>query len=289
APGLGPATRLFVARSPPAGVAGEACVGGVAPGRASPWAVQPPKTPDGMPWHALPPTLANPPAPQVEAVGCMDAAQTPLQPPGARAPSGLCALGGACGAVVLASPSMAATRLQPTGSTAASWPSASSLGASSATTSRPGPRCRPAACGPCPKYPFSSGVRWSRATSQSPRAQLATAPRLPWTSDGSSRPAARDARYATDWRGAAARNGPPPASDGPRWPRPLPGPRLGRFGPDLPGRFSAISPGTAWLAQGPVWLGADARRCKANSSWPGHDRGETNPGCSGNSARCAPA
>src|SRR5215831_7059698 len=107
-------------------------------------------------------------------------------------------------------------------------------------------------------------------------------------SDVSSRQAARDAGGATHWTGAAARHGPPPASDGPRLNRPLPGPGPVRLDRGVPGPPAAISPGAAWLARGPVWRAADDRRCKAYSSWPGHAPGETNLGCSGSEAPYGP-
>src|SRR4029434_8418683 len=176
---LQPDNRSYAALSTPGSDAEAGRDGCAASARGSRCVPQPPTRPAGTPWHALPPTLSNPPATQVSAVGCMDAAQTPLQPPGARAQSGLFAPGGACGAVVLASTSMAATRLQPTGSTSASSPVASSLDVPSATTSRPGLRCRQGAFGPCPRCLFSSATHWSQATFRSPCARLATAPQAP--------------------------------------------------------------------------------------------------------------
>src|SRR5688572_28515238 len=87
-----------------------------------------PMTPAGRLWHDPPPMLSNPPAIPVEAGGCMNAAQTPLQALGARARSGPFAHDGACGEAVLASTSGVATPLQPIGSKASpkDMPSASS-------------------------------------------------------------------------------------------------------------------------------------------------------------------
>ena len=62
-------------------------------------------------------------------------------------------------------------------------------------------------------------------------------------SDVSSLQAARDAGGATHWTGAAARHGPPLASDGPRWHRLRSGSGLGRLGQSLSGCASVISPG----------------------------------------------
>src|SRR5262249_30052577 len=159
--------------------------------------LQPPRKPAGRLWHARRPTLSSPPAPRLAVAGCTDAAQMPLQLPGARARCGPFALGNACGAVALASTSVAATLLQPTASTSASSPVASSLVVPSATTSRPGPRCRQVACGPWPRWLFSSAARWSQATFQSPQARFPTAPQPLVTSVGASPPAARDAGCAT--------------------------------------------------------------------------------------------
>src|SRR5262249_33202084 len=148
---------------------------------------------------------------------------------------------GACGAVVLASTSGAATRLQPIGSTSVSSPVASNLAIPSATTNRPGPKCQQAACEPCPRCLFSSVTHWSQATFRSPGARLVTAPQPPSMSGVSSPQAARDAGCATHWTGAAARHGPPLASDGPRWHRLLSGSGPGRLGQSLSGCSSVIS------------------------------------------------
>src|SRR6516225_6324151 len=74
-----------------------------------------------------------------------------LQPPGARARSGLFAPDGACGDVVRASTPEATATPQPTGSTSVASPVASSLAVLSATRRQPGRRCQPAACAPCPR------------------------------------------------------------------------------------------------------------------------------------------
>ena len=250
--------------------------------------LQPPKTPAETPWHGPPPTLSQPPAPRMGAAGCTEAAHTPLPPPGAHARSGPFAPHGACGDVVLARPSAAATRLQPPGSTSVSSPGASRLDAPAATHNRPGPPGRHAAGDPCPRCLVAWATRGSRAAPPAPGARLATAPPPPATCGGSSPQAARDAGDATHGPGAGARHGPPPARAGPRWPRRLPERAPGRLGPELPGHAAAIAPGPAWLVPGPVWLGAVDRRGQAPTPWPGPDPGATRPGYSGSQAPCGP-
>src|SRR5262249_11998541 len=202
--------RSCAAPSTPGSVAGADRGGCAASERDSRCDLPLPTRPAGTPWHAHPPTLASPPAPRLSVAGCTDAAQTPLQPPGARARSGLFAPNNACGAVALASTLGATITRQPTGSTAGSWPSAPRLGGPSATKNRPGPRCRQVACEPCPKCLFSSAAHWPQATFQALPARCPTAPQPLLTSGGSSPPAARDAGCATHWRGAASRHYPPP-------------------------------------------------------------------------------
>ena len=68
-----------------------------------------------------------------------------------------------------------------------------SLGAPSATKSRPGPRRQQAACGPWPRWPFSPATRSFQATSRAPGAQLAIGIQPPVTSGGSHRQGAKDA------------------------------------------------------------------------------------------------
>src|SRR5687768_6993487 len=109
-----------------------------------------------------------------------------LQLFGARARSGPFAPDGACGEAALASTSGATPHIQPTGSTSASSPGASSLGAPSATKSRLGPRCQQVACELCPRCLASAAVHWSQATFRSLGARLATAPQPPSTSGVSS-------------------------------------------------------------------------------------------------------
>ena len=126
----------------------------------------------------------------------------------------LLALDSACGAVVLASTSVAATRLQPTGSISGSWPSASSPGERSATKNRPGPRCRQVARGLCLRCLFSPAVRWARSNVSIAfefGSQLLL--NLLRCLDVSNSLAARDAGCVRNWRGAASRHFPPPASD----------------------------------------------------------------------------
>jgi|SRR6186997_16115 hypothetical protein len=190
----------------------------------------------------------------------MDAAQTPLPPPGARTRSGPFAQGGACGEVARASTHGATASLQPTGPTLVSSPVVSNLVVRSATNSRPEPRCRQSAFGPWPRCLFSSVARWSRTTLRSPGARLEAVPRPPLMSGRSSPQAARDAGCATNWPGVAARHGPPLASDGPGWHKLRPSPGPGRLAQALSGYVSAISPDPAWLARAPVWLGAVDRR-----------------------------
>src|SRR5688572_27380945 len=207
---------------------------------------------------------------------------------GARARSGSFAPDGACGEAALASTSGAATRLQPTESTSTSSPVAPSPGAPSATKNRSGLRCRQVAFAPCPRCLSSPAARWSRAAFRSLGARLVTAPQPPSMSGVSSPKAARDVGGATNWTGVAASYCPPPASDGPRWHRPLPKPGPGRFEQGLSGCASAISPGAAWLVPDPVWLAADDRKWPANIPWSGHDPNETNLEYSGSQAPCRP-
>src|SRR4030095_9195493 len=173
---------------------------------------QRPTRPAETPWRAQPPTLSNPPVTQVSASGCTNAAQRPLQPPGAQERSEPFALDSACGAAALASIEAATATPQPTVSTSGSWPSAPRPGAPSATKNRPERRCRQVACEPCPRCLFSPVARWSQAPFRAPRARRVSVSQPPWTSGGSSPQAARDAGCVTNWRGVAARQGRPTAT-----------------------------------------------------------------------------
>src|ERR671922_285762 len=164
-----PDNRSYAAPSTPDSDMRVSRDGCAASARDSRCALPQPTRPAGTPSRAQQPTLSSPPAPRLAVSGCTDAAQTPLQPSGARARSGPFALGNACGAVARASTSGATTTRQPTGSISESWPSASSLDAPSATTNPPGLPGQQAACGPCPRCLVSSAVRWSQATFGSPQ------------------------------------------------------------------------------------------------------------------------
>jgi len=128
----------------------------------------------------------------------------PLQPLGARVRSGPFAPDGACDEAALARPSGAATRLEPTGSTSASSPVASSPGAPSATQNRSGLRCRQVAFAPGSRSLVSPAARCSQATFRWPEVRLATAPPPPSMFGVSSPKAARDAGGATNWPGCVS-------------------------------------------------------------------------------------